>query len=136
LLPVKLNLQLLALTKNLNYSGENIMAKDIENTLRTIAAQVAKYVNDAAEMRVETQYVEVKTGAEAPTDFGQARPAALTIIKLDGDSQAVIPMRPGEDGLEIDTDLFEVHERNVATAIQYRSSMLGALLSALQAARE
>jgi len=109
------------------------MAKDIETALKNIATQVSQYVKDAAEMRVETQYVEVKFGEGAPTGFGQAQPAARTLIKLDGDSETIIPMRQGEDGLEIDDALFEVHERNVAAAIEYRAEMLNALLSALQA---
>jgi hypothetical protein len=87
-------------------------------------------------MRVETHYVEVKSGPDASADFSQARPAALTIIKLDGDSQTTIPMRPGEAGLEIDAELLQVHERNVAAASEYRASILNALLSALPGVRE
>ncbi|MCB0192030.1 MAG: hypothetical protein KDJ65_08810 [Anaerolineae bacterium] len=112
------------------------MAKDIETTLRNIAANVASYVKDAAELRVETRYVEIKIGEDVATDFDQAQPAAQTIIKLDGDCQTTIPVRAGDEGLEIDDDLFDVHERNVAAAIEYRASMLKALLSALSSARE
>ncbi len=54
------------------------------------------------------------------------------MIKLDGDNQTIVPMRAGETGrLEVDEALFSLHERNVATAIQYRADILNALLSAL-----
>ena len=110
------------------------MAKDIENALKSVANQIAKYVEDAAEMRVETLFVVVDTGASAASNFDQAKPAAMTVVKLDGDSQTTVPLRQGEDGLEVDEDLLDVHERNVATAIEYRASMLETLVAALQAA--
>lgn len=111
------------------------MAKELENALKQIAAKVGQYVDDAARMQVETKYVQVTAGA-APESFGQASPAAITIIQLDGDSEVVVPMRQGASGqLEVDESLFETHERNVKTAIEYRTGILSALLSALQAAR-
>lgn len=106
------------------------MPNEFENALKNTAASVAKYVQDAATLQVETRYVEVSSNA-AP-DFEQARPAARTVIRLDGDSEAVLPMRKNEAGtMEVDAALFELHQQNVSTAIEYRARILNALLSTL-----
>ncbi len=110
------------------------MANETENALKNIAAKIAGYVDDAATMTVETRFVQFSASGEA--NFDQARPAARTIIKLDGDSEVVVPAREGSQGrMELDTALFDLHQRNVATAIEYRSRLLNSLLSALQSAR-
>ena len=84
-----------------------------------------------ATMTVETRYVEIGSGGDV--DFSQARPAARTIIKLDGDSETIIPVRKPETGeSEADTVLFDLHQSNVTTAIDYRASMLDALLGTLK----
>jgi hypothetical protein len=103
------------------------MATDYITSLKNAAASVAKYVEDAATMEVVTKFVEIDSSA-AP-DFSAARPVARTIIKLDADSETVIPMRKGAAGaLEVDTALFEIHQANVSTAIDYRASLLDAML--------
>jgi len=110
------------------------MANGLENAMRTAADKIAHYVQDVAEMKVETLYVRV--GADGPTDFCQARPIAQTIVSLDGDSKVILPLREAEAGrFEVDAGLFDVHQRNVTTAIEYRARMLNALLSALQSLR-
>jgi hypothetical protein len=104
------------------------MANDFTSSLRNAAASVAKYVEDAAEMEVVTKYVEI--GSDADSDFETAKPVARTIIKLDSDSETVFPMRAGQgDALEVDITLFELHQQNVSTAIDYRARILDALLS-------
>lgn len=102
------------------------MADDVETSLKNVARKVAGYIEDAATLTVETRIVQV--GADAAADFAQARPAARTVIKLDGDSEAVVPLQAGEAGLVVDKSLFELHERNVNTAIEYRAKLLNALL--------
>jgi hypothetical protein len=110
------------------------MPNEYEVALRNAAASVAKYVQDAATMLVETKYVEV--GDNGVQNFDSAKPVARTIIKLDGDSEATLPMRPNESGaLDVDLTLFELHQQNVATAIDYRARILNALLSTLVAQR-
>lgn len=107
------------------------MASDIENSIRTAAEKVAKYVSDVATMTVETKYVEV--GVDGNANFEEAKPVARTIIRLDGDSDGVIPMQHAESGrLEVDIDLMNMHQINVTTAIDYRSRLLNALLGVLQ----
>ncbi len=106
------------------------MPNEFENALKNAATSVAKYVQDAAILQVETRYVEVSPNALA--DFDQARPVARTIIRLDGDSESVLPLRKNEGGMmEVDTALFELHQQNVSTAIEYRARILNALLSTL-----
>jgi len=108
------------------------MAAELENSIKSAAAKVAQYVADVATMSVETKYVEI--GPEGTVDFEHAKPAARTIIRLDGDSETVLPMRESETGeFEVDTLLFDLHESNVTTAIDYRASMLDALLETLKA---
>ena len=110
------------------------MPNEYEVALRNAAASVAKYIQDAATMLVETKYVEL--GENGAQSFDSAKPVARTVIKLDGDSEAVLPMRQNESGaLEVDLTLFELHQQNVATAIDYRTHILNALLTTLVAQR-
>ena len=107
------------------------MAIELETAVRGAAERIARYVEDVATMTVETRYVEV--GGEGAIDFEQARPVARTVVALDADCTAVLPMRPDQSGrLEVDAALFELHQRNVASAIEYRTRILNALLGALQ----
>jgi len=99
----------------------------MREALKSAAEKIAKYVEDVAEMAVETHYVEL--GAAS---FDQAKLAARTIVKLDGDSQTVVPMQKGESKLEVDMAVFEVHQQNVAAATEYRTKMMNALLSVLR----
>ena len=103
------------------------MASELREAIKTSAERIAKYVEDVAEMSVETLYVEL--GAAS---FDDAKLAARTIVKLDGDSQTVVPMQKGESKLEVDTVIFEVHQQNVSAAIEYRSKMMNSLLSVLR----
>jgi hypothetical protein len=106
------------------------MPNELTNSLKIVAEKVAGYVSKAAELSVETQYIEVGTNE---VNFEAAHPAASTVIKLDGDCKSVIPVRRTESGsLEVDAALFELHERNVATAIDYRTRMMDALLQTLR----
>jgi hypothetical protein len=108
------------------------MASELENALKDAAASMAQYVKDIATMTVETKYVEI--GPDGAVDFSQARPVARTIIKLDGDSESVVPVHRNEAGaLEVDSALFDLHQQNVTTTIEYRARMVNALLSTLGA---
>jgi hypothetical protein len=107
------------------------MAADFETSLRQAAETIARYIDDAATLNVETRYVVL--GDQDTIDFEQAKPIARTVIKLDGDSTLIAPMRKREDGtLELDADLLRLHQRNVETAIDYRERILSALLEMMQ----
>ncbi len=110
------------------------MASDLDNSIRNAAEKVAKYVADVATLTVETKYVAV--GPAGDVDFQDAKPVARTVIKLDGDSDGVVPMREAESGgLEVDADLMNMHQQNVGTAIEYRARLLDALLGILRPGR-
>ncbi len=99
------------------------MATSLQQSFRNAAEKIAQYVADAAEMKVDTRYVTV--GGDEEPKLG-----ASTTIKLDGDSESVVPLQAGEAGrLEVDAGLYEVHQQNVETAIEYRARILDSLLS-------
>mgnify|MGYP000095740984 CR=1 FL=1 len=107
------------------------MASNLDDSIREAAAQVRKYIEDAAVMQVRTFYV--LTGAEDVSKLDVERPGAFTEVKLDGDSKVVVPMRKGRDEtMELDEALFNIHERNVQTATEYRARVLNALIGLLQ----
>ncbi|MGC1378073.1 MAG: hypothetical protein WA821_17725 [Anaerolineales bacterium] len=100
---------------------------EIKEALKNVADQLAKYVEDAATMTVETSYVEMGGNAE------DAKLAARTIIRLDGDSTSVLPMKKGADGtLVVDTGVYEVHQQNVKAASDYRAAILERLMGVLR----
>lgn len=83
-------------------------------------------------MTVITQFIPVGTTGEL--DFTAAKPIAKTILRLDGDTEVILPMRetgPESGRLEIDATLLDLHERNVAAATEYRARILNALVQAL-----
>ncbi|HEY3312128.1 MAG TPA: hypothetical protein VGK00_10860 [Anaerolineales bacterium] len=96
---------------------------ELKEALKSAADKIAQYVDDAATMTVETRYIEMGG------DPDQSKLAARTIVKLDGDSETVLPMKKGQDGtLVVDTMVNEMHQENVQTAIDYRTEMLERLL--------
>ena len=97
---------------------------ELKEALKNAADQIAKYVQDIATMTVETRYIEMGG------DPDKSMLAARTIIKLDGDSETVLPMKKGPDGsLVVDTIVNEKHQENVQAAIDYRAEMLERLMS-------
>ena len=107
------------------------MADELENAIKQAANTIVTYVKDAASLTVQTKFVTIAADG-GPTDFDSAKPVARTIIKLDGDCEAIIPMQASETGLTVDRGLFDLHERSLNSAIEYRSKLLSSLLTALQ----
>jgi len=100
---------------------------ELKEALKNVADTIAKYVQDAASMTVETRYIEIDGKPE------DAKLAARTIVKLDGDSESIIAMKKGADGvLTVDTVVNEMHQQNVQAAIDYRAEMLERLLGILR----
>lgn len=100
---------------------------ELKQALKDAADAIAKYVQDAATMTVETRYVEM--GGE----FEKAKLAARTTVKLDGDSESILPMKKSAEGeLVVDTVVYEMHQENVQAAIDYRAEMLDRLLTVLR----
>jgi hypothetical protein len=111
------------------------MATDLETSVRNAAQKFAKALEDATELEIQTYYVEV--GDQGAVDFDKdRRPIARTVIQLDGDTEVIIPMtRAATGALERDEALLDLHLRNVASAVEYRASLLDALLSAVRQTR-
>jgi hypothetical protein len=100
---------------------------ELKEALKNAADMIAKYVEDAATMTVETRYAEMGAGAD------QAKMAARTTVKLDGDSETILPMKKGPEGvLMVDTVMNEMHQQNVQAAIDYRAELLERLLAILR----
>jgi hypothetical protein len=100
---------------------------ELKQALKDAADAIAKYVRDAATMTVETRYVEMGSDVE------NAKLAARTTVKLDGDSESILPMKKSAEGeLIVDTVVYEMHQQNVHAAIDYRAEILGRLLSILR----
>jgi hypothetical protein len=124
------------------------MAAEIQETLKEVAAQIKKLVENAATITVETWYVDiekdevsiVEESAEGKkTQKAQwrekAHPIAMTEVQFDGDSVAVVPLRKTEDGaFELDKELLELHERNVKAATDYRTGILNSVVGFLREA--
>jgi hypothetical protein len=106
------------------------MASDLENSIKNAAAKLAKALEDATDITVETWYVEV--GPDSPADQGDGRLAAKTVIELDGDSKTTIPMNASGGGFTINTELQDLHQKNVTTAVEYRARILDSLLGLVQ----
>jgi hypothetical protein len=106
------------------------MANELNSAIKSAATNIARYIDDAATLTVETKFVEA--GGQGFADFSSALPIARTIIRLGGDSELVAPVRKTAAGaFEIDEALLELHQINVETAIEYRARILGALLETL-----
>ena len=108
--------------------------RSLEGALRDAVQKVARYVEDALEMEVVTKYATV--GPDGDRDFAAAKPVALTRFKADGDIEVVVPARESEPGsvqLDINDALLELHERNVAAAIEYRAKLFHAAVAAVEA---
>lgn len=107
------------------------MPDDLETNVRKAADQLAKALADATELTVETRYVEIGSGASE--DLQNSSLIAKTVIQLDGDHTSIIPMQRSEAGnLSVDETLFDLHLRNVSTAIDYRVNTLNTLLGMLK----
>lgn len=106
------------------------MANEVERSIKSAAKKIALYVDNIATLTVVTNYVNVTdAGVEA---FDQAQPGMRTIIRLDGDCETVLPIEQNPDGLAINSEIFEVHERNVNTAIEYRARIMSSLLETMR----
>ena len=108
------------------------MANEVNNALRSAAESVARYVDTVATLSVTTRVMDVKSvdGMEE-----KIKTAAHTVITLGGDSCVDLPTKLDDEGNPvIDQALFEIHERNVSTAIEYRAKMMQALLDTLKGA--
>lgn len=106
------------------------MAENWEVSVKAAAQKLADALQDATTLNVITEYVVPATvGAQ------QEAPVRLeTTIKLDQDSTNQVAARRLADGtITVDMPLYDIHEKNVKAAIDYRERVLAALLDAVKA---
>jgi hypothetical protein len=107
--------------------------EEIGNAVRKAAQTLERLLEDAATLTVTTNYTIV--GADV-AQGGQAVGAAKTVVHLDGDWQADVPVRVVEGGrLEREEFLLDFHQENVRAATEYRAKIVGVLIEALRTAR-
>ena len=107
------------------------MATDLETSVRTAAHNLARALEKASELVVETQWVEV--GDDGAFSWDDARPLSKTVVTLGGDTTLTIPMTRTEGGaLQHDAELLDLHMRNVQAAIDYRNGLLQSLLTMIR----
>lgn len=107
------------------------MASDLETSINEVVNKIAGYIEDATRLSVSTFGMDLDP-AQPATTFTPARAIAQTTLALDGDTQVILPVTRTESGLVVDAALFDLHERNVKAATDYRAQLLGALVGALQ----
>jgi hypothetical protein len=104
-------------------------ANEIREALKNAAELVTSYVKDASEMTVETRILELGGDSE------EGKLAARSVVKFDGDSSCVVPVRRDvNNNLVPDLGLYELHEKNVQATIDYRVRMMEQLLALLRGA--
>ena len=102
---------------------------DLSEALRSAAQELARQIEDASELTVETKYVVLEE-SEEPTLV------ARTTIELDGDMEVVVPMRREASGALVrDEGLLDFHQGNVDNAIAYRANLLDTILDVARTVR-
>lgn len=100
----------------------------MQSTIKNAAHRLAKALEDASEIRIETRYV-LTDAPVAGDERGQL--LARTVMQLDGDAELLVPMQRNEDGqLVTDREIFDLHMANVKSALEYRADLLSSLLQA------
>jgi hypothetical protein len=121
-------------TREIHEGNPTMANEEIENAVRNAAQTLERLLTDAATLTVTTNYSIV--GIDAGAQPGQEVGAAKTVIHLDGDWEAAVPVRIVEGGrLEREAFLFDFHQENVRAATDYRAKIIGVLIDALRAVR-
>lgn len=108
------------------------MDTEFKTNVRAALEKLAKELADAAELTVETRYAIIDPNNRVEPDPKKPEEgilAARTIIKLDGDQTATVPVTFTEAGdVTIEEGLMELHMAHVQAAIEYRNNALKALV--------
>ncbi len=106
-----------------------VSTTNLQSTVKRAANKLAKALENASELKVETRYVLTDVSGEAGSDE-RGHLLARTIMQADGDTELVIPMERSDDGLTTNREIFDLHMSNVKTALDYRGTLLESLLKA------
>ena len=105
--------------------------ENLANTLQTLAARLATFVEDVTSLEVATFTSEsienTKYDLSTKTFTGGAQQRALTHISLDGDTKICVPIDAGE----IDESLWAIHNQIVQQALANRTAMIKAAADVL-----
>lgn len=108
---------------------------NLQNVIKNAAHRLARALEDAQEIKIETRYVLTdappeESGEESGNDNGML--VGRTIMQLDGDAELIVPMQRDDAGrLTADRELFSLHMTNVKSALEYRSELLSSLMRML-----
>lgn len=105
------------------------MANGVDAALRGAAEKLGTYLDGLSKMQVETYGTELDGNGKL-TD--QRLLMAQTTLSIDGDTTVLVPMKLVDNQVVVDTDLLALHEKHVKTAMDYRASVIAALISALR----
>lgn len=94
---------------------------DLRAALENASRKLAAALNDLQALEVETRWVEIK---QNEFKENETRLVASTKIELDGDTTVVVPLRDENGALVPDLALLEMHKEAVASAMEYRASLL------------
>lgn len=94
---------------------------EMKEALKGATDSIRKFIDDIGELRVETRVIQV---GQKDSEL-----AASTVIRFDGDNTSVVPAVKTEAGRwEVDAVLYELHVKNLQSAVEYRSKMIESLI--------
>jgi len=104
---------------------------NLQNAIKNTTEKLAKALEDATELKIETRYIDL-SGPNAASDEA-GRLLARTVMQLDGDMTVIVPMNRDEAGeLQTNKEVFDLHQSNVVTALDYRAKLLNDLIKAMR----
>ncbi len=106
------------------------MPNELSETLKNAGTQITQYIKDASELKVQTFYKNIDEPHTEPILGAQ------TIIRLDGDCQTYVPTSKSQQGLTVESAIFNVHDANVKAAIEYRAKLMHTFIELLQSTRK
>ena len=106
-----------------------------ENILSDAVSKFMEGIGDLKDLTVTTKFVVMAESKEADKPV----PQTVTIIQLDGDYTDTVPMRQvkkeegsAETELQIDKDLYRLHQQNVEKAIEYRNNFISMVMEGIK----
>lgn len=109
------------------------MADELQAMVRNTLQRMAKALEDAIELRVETRCMVLDGRDEGLPIEDRGQLMARTVLGLDGDMDVLVPVTRDSAGkVTQDEEMFSLHQRNVQQALDYRADLLKMLLDAVR----
>lgn len=107
------------------------MANELQTLVQNTLQRMAKALEDAIELRVETRCMVVDGRDEGSPAEDRGQLLARTVLGLDGDMDVLVPVTRDSAGkVTQNEEMFSLHQRNVQQALDYRAELLKMLLDA------